>query len=165
MKSNRYTLTLTDETFAILNSLERKGYSVRNILNGGVVLFDEADSQERGRSVLVAFGKLEQELKFTQDRLEQVLEWINIRKGKDALPKELHQSSEQLLQALGTLHDLAAYPPGTKTEIIVVKQSVAEEFAEFRKLHGSDADEVIGGADKIQEEQKRNQGRPGLKGA
>ena len=143
MKSKKYSLTLTDETFATLNSLERKGYNVRNVLNAGVILFDETAPDDRGRPILTAFGKLQQELSFVEKKLERVLDWINARKGKGAMSAKTHQSAEQLQQALDAVTDITAYPPGTEIRIIVASQSEADEFSKFRKLHGHDTDKIL----------------------
>ena len=105
MKSKKYSLTLTEETFEVLNSLEREGYNLRTVLNAGVILFDEADLGERGRSSLIASSKLVQELDFCETRLRHVLNFIDARKGRGAFTPELEKRVERFLRALDT--DLA----------------------------------------------------------
>jgi hypothetical protein len=69
MAQKRYQLTFTDTSHTLINSLERRGFSVRDILNAGVVLFDEAEGLTRARAMMIANNDLREEVRDLERRL------------------------------------------------------------------------------------------------
>lgn len=63
MGSNRYTIYYTDVTFEIIKKLETEGHNQRNVINSGIVLFDQADDKARGIAYMEAYNKPRQRLR------------------------------------------------------------------------------------------------------
>lgn len=69
MAKKRYQLTLTDTTHRLVCSLEQRGHNVRDILNAGIVLYDQADNAQKAKAHMTAYNNLPEEVADLERRL------------------------------------------------------------------------------------------------
>jgi len=103
MAKKRYTLYFTDTTNAIIDSLEKRGHKVRNVLNAGIVLFDQADISQRGEAIAIANSMVQEELFVLMKRLRSTLDWMDSIKNKDAFTPCERETADQLRTMLESI--------------------------------------------------------------
>lgn len=106
MPEKRYTLYFTAATKRIIDSFEKRDYRVRDVLNAGVVLFDQADIANRGQAIAIAHGMLKEEIETAIQRIKDTVNWMDRIKNPDAFSDEERKVAEGakiLLQNLQTL--------------------------------------------------------------
>lgn len=67
----------TDTTFRLIQSLEKRGYMIRQVVNAGVVLFNRAEIPSRGRAVALSHGMIEEEIQEVLARLKSVVSYMD----------------------------------------------------------------------------------------
>jgi len=83
MAKKRYTMHFTDVTLRMIQSLEKRGYMIRQIVNAGVVLFHQADMAKRGQATAIAHGMLKEELCDILEQIQETVEWMESIKQKE----------------------------------------------------------------------------------
>lgn len=108
MAKKRYTLYFTDMTHAIVNELETRGHKVREILNAGVILYDQADIRHRGEAVAIAHSMIKEDLLDIISRLRSTLDWMDQLKHPEAFTPQERQLADHLRSMLLAFEDDAA---------------------------------------------------------
>jgi len=72
MAEKRYQLTFTETTHKLIGSLLKYGHNIRDILNAGIVLYDQADRPTRAMAEMRANANLDEEIDDLKRRLEIV---------------------------------------------------------------------------------------------
>ena len=57
MAKSRYNVYYTETTLRMINDLEKEGHQQRDVLNAGVVLFNDASDEKRGLAHMIAYNK------------------------------------------------------------------------------------------------------------
>jgi len=69
MAHKKYSITFTETTHRLVCSLEKYGHNVRDIINAGIVLFDESDNPTRARAHMRAYSNIPEEVQELEKRL------------------------------------------------------------------------------------------------
>jgi hypothetical protein len=69
MAHKKYSITFTETTHRLVCSLEKYGHNVRDIINAGIVLFDESDNPTRAKAHMRAYSNMPEEVKELERRL------------------------------------------------------------------------------------------------
>ena len=69
MAHKKYSITFTETTHRLICSLEKYGHNVRDIINAGIVLFDESDNPTRAHAHMRAYSNIPEEVGSLEKRL------------------------------------------------------------------------------------------------
>ena len=72
-KLQRYQLTLTETTAKLVYALQKYGHNIRDILNAGIVLYDQSDNPTRAMAEMRANCNIDEEIDNLQQRLDRAL--------------------------------------------------------------------------------------------
>ncbi|HOT73751.1 MAG TPA: hypothetical protein PLX18_11420 [Anaerohalosphaeraceae bacterium] len=118
-----YTMNFTETSRRIAESLRREGFSYRQILNAGIILFDQADMTRRGEAILLAEDLMKEELKSLILRLQDRLAWMK----KIRNPNAFSEDEKKLAAFLESFLD--QNPSGSAPQVTIALLSPEEQKA------------------------------------
>lgn len=122
-KLQRYQLTLTDTTAKLVYALQKYGHNIRDILNAGIVLYDQSDNPTRAMAEMRANCNLEEEIDALERRLATAKrEQVELSVGAGRL--------EKIKKGFGLTDDAAAAKE-------VIAGAEAYEAAHLKKRRGN----------------------------
>ncbi len=87
-------------------SLEQREHRVRDVLNAGIVLFDQSDMVHRGKAIMIAHGMIKEELQTAIQRIKDTVNWMDNINNPDAFSdheKQIAATAKQLIQGLESI--------------------------------------------------------------
>jgi hypothetical protein len=71
MADKRYQLTFTETSWKLIGSLIKYGHNIRDVLNAGVVLYEQSDKPTRAMAEMRANANFDEEIKDLELRLDR----------------------------------------------------------------------------------------------
>lgn len=139
MANKRYMLNFTEATHRIINALEEREYKVRDVLNAGVVLFDQASMAQRGQAQVISHGMAKEDIITAIGRIKQTIDWMDGIKQPEAFSeteRELARQLKDILRPIESLMDSGAIVDATEAETKETRKKQDRRAAKRRQSAG-----------------------------
>ena len=123
MDRKSYSLNFSPTAWRIAESLRREGFSYKQILNAGVILFDQADMTRRGEAILLAEGLITEELSSLLARIRERLNWMKQIRN----PNAFSEDEKKLAAFIESFLDQS--PSGSAPQVTIALLSPEEQKA------------------------------------
>jgi hypothetical protein len=101
MAAEKYTLNFTDTTQKAINLLESSGFRVCDVLNAGIILFEQANKVQRSIALIEALSNQKVELDAALSQLKTIVADIRV----ELLSPEESQKVAKIRQLLSDSED------------------------------------------------------------